>query len=51
MLQYCFCFDFFGPKAYEILAPPPGIEPTLAALEDKVLNPGPPGKSLQYFFF
>ena len=37
-------FWFFGCKACGILAPPPGTEPTLTALEDEVLTPGPPGK-------
>ena len=41
--MFCFllCFDF--PKAREILAPQPGIEPSLEA---KVLTTEWPGKSL-----
>ena len=39
-------FWFFGHEAYEILAPQPGIEPALPALEGKVLTTGLPGKSL-----
>ena len=31
-----------------ILAPQPGIEPTLPALEGEVLTTGPPGKSLPF---
>ena len=38
---------YFGQKAHGILAPQPGIEPTVPALEDEVLNTGPPGKSLK----
>ena len=37
-------FWFFGLKACGILAPPPGTEPTLPALEDEVLTTGSPGK-------
>ena len=37
---------FFGHEACEILAPQPGIEPVLPAMEGKVLTTGPPGKSL-----
>ena len=40
-----FSFSFFGHKAYEILAPQPGIEPISLALEGEVLNTGWPGKS------
>ena len=40
-------FWFFGPKAYGILAPRPGIEPTPSALEGKILATGLPGKSHQ----
>ena len=45
--QHCFCFVFwfFGHKAYRILAPWPGVEPTPPALKGKVLTTGPPGKS------
>ena len=51
LLQYCFCFMFwfFGPEAYGILAPQPGIEPAPPALEGEVLTTGPPGKSLRVF--
>ena len=47
MLQYCFWFMFwsFGPKAYGILAPQPGIEPAPPALEGEVPTSGMPGKS------
>ena len=38
-------FWVFGPEARGILVPRPGIEPTLPALEGKVLTIGPPGKS------
>ena len=40
---------FFGRKACGILAPRPGIEPVLPALEGKVLTTGLPGKSLEHF--
>ena len=43
-------FCFFGPVACGILVPWPGIEPAPPALEGKVLNTGPPGKSLQILF-
>ena len=43
------CFGFFGHKAYGILAPQPGIEPTPPALEGEVLTPEPPGKSGDFF--
>ena len=39
-------FRFFGHKACGILAPWPGIEPALPALEGEVLTAGLPGKSL-----
>ena len=47
LLQYCFCFMFciFGCKAWGILAPQPGVEPTPLALEDKILIAGLPGDS------
>ena len=53
LLQYCFCFMFwfFGLEACRILAPQPGIEPTLPALEGVVLTTGPLGKPLYVFFF
>ena len=38
-------FYFFGPEAYEILAPSPWIEPILPALEGEVLSTGPLRKS------
>ena len=41
LLFYFFIFL----AACEILAPVPGIEPALPAFEDKVITPGPPGKS------
>ena len=44
-------FWFFGPEAGGILAPQPGIEPTPPALEGKVLTTGPPGKSLNSYFW
>ena len=46
LLWHCFCFYVLvlWPKACRILAPWPGIEPILPALEDKVLTTGPPGK-------
>ena len=51
LLQYCFCFVFwfFGLKAYVVLAPGIGIEPTTPALEGKVLTTGSPGKFLKTF--
>ena len=52
LLQYCFCFifHFFGPEAYEILAPQPGIKPVPPSLEGKVLTTGPPGKCPYLYF-
>ena len=46
LLKYCFCFMFcfLGLKAFGILAPRPGMEPTLPALELEVLTTGPPQK-------
>ena len=44
-------FWFFGPKAYEILAPQPGIERTPSALEVEALTTGPPKKSLFFLLF
>ena len=32
------------------LAPQPGIKPTPPELEGEVLTPGPPGKSLSFFY-
>ena len=48
LLQYCFCFIcwFFGREACGILAPRPGIEPALPALEGEVPATAPTGKSL-----
>ena len=43
------CFGFFGREACGILAPRPGTEPTLPALEGEVLTTGLPGKSLYFF--
>ena len=47
LLQYCYCFMFcfFGPEAYGILSPWPGIELTPLAVEGEVLTTGLPGKS------
>ena len=42
-------FWIFGCEACGILAPQPGIEPALPALEGKVLTTGPPEKSLKRF--
>ena len=39
-------FCFFGREACGILAPRPGIEPALPALEGEVLTTRPPEKSL-----
>ena len=44
-------FWFFGCKGCGILAPPPGIEPALPALEGEVLTTGPPGKSQNLSFY
>ena len=46
ILLLLYVFWGFGHKAYGILAPQPGIEPTLLALGSKVLTTGPLGKSL-----
>ena len=53
LLQYCFHFTFLffflfflGCGACGILAPWPGIEHTLHALEGEILTTGPPGNSL-----
>lgn len=45
-LLLCFMFYFFGHEAYGILAPWPGTQPALSALDGKVLPTGPLGKSL-----
>ena len=50
LLQYYFCFFFFGPEVCAILAPWPGIDPTAPALEAEVLITEPPGKSLVFPF-
>ena len=44
------CFVFFGREVCGILAPQPGMEPVLSALEDNVLTSGLPGKSLSGLF-
>ena len=41
-------FQFFYFEACRILAPQPGIELVLHALEGEVLTTGPPGKSLPF---
>ena len=48
LLQYCFYFMFwlYGHETHGILAPQPGIEPALPALEGEVITSGHPGKSL-----
>jgi len=43
-------FWFFGHKACGIFVPHPGMEPTLTALEGKVLTARLPEKSLSIFF-
>ena len=47
LLQYCFCFMFwfFDLEACGILAPQPGIEPAIPALESEVSTIRLPGKS------
>ena len=45
LLQYGFCFMFFGCEACEVLALWPGIKPVPPALEGKVLTTGPSVKS------
>ena len=44
MVWCCFCFLFWF-KACGVLAPPPGMEPPLPALEGETLTTGPPGQS------
>ena len=44
-------FWVFGPEACGILAPQPGIEPTLPTLEGEVFTTGLPGKSLALKYF
>ena len=41
----------FGPEAFRILAPQPGIRHALLALEGEILPTGPPGKSQLFFYF
>ena len=47
LLQYCFCFMFwfFGHEVCQILAPQPGIEPALPALDSEISTTGLRGKS------
>ena len=42
LLQYCFClmFWFFGHEVCPILAPQPGIDPALPALDSEILMTG-----------
>ena len=42
---------FFGPKAYKILAPRPGIEQAALALEGEILTTGLLGKSPVHKFW
>ena len=44
VLLLLFMFCFFGHEACVILAPPPGIDPSLSALEGEVLTIGLPEK-------
>ena len=44
-------FCFFGFEVHGTLTPQPGIEPTPPALKRDVLATGPPGKSLNMYFF
>ena len=48
ILLLFYVLGFFGQEVYVILAPQPGIEPALPALEGGVLTTGPPGKSLTF---
>ena len=52
LLHYCFCFMIwcFGHEARGILAPPPGVEPTLPSLEGDVFTTGSPGQSQSWVF-
>ena len=50
LLLLFYIFWLFGCKTCGILAPHPGIESTLPAVEDKVLTTGPTGKSPMYYF-
>ena len=47
---FFFFFWFFGPEACGNLAFQPGMEALLPALDDEVLTPGQPGKSLLIYF-
>ena len=49
LFYHCFCFMFFGHRACGLLAPRPGMEPALPALEGEALTPGLPGKSPTLF--
>ena len=49
VIQYCFCFIFFGHEGRRFLAPPPGIEPVPPALEGEILTIGHQGSSGDYF--
>ena len=40
----------FGHEARGILAPPPGVEPTLPSLEGDVFTTGSPGQSQSWVF-
>ena len=51
LLCFIFCFFFFfGHEARGILVPWRGMERAPPALESKVLSPGPPGKSQEYWY-
>ena len=50
LLLLFYALVFFGPEACEILAPQPGVETSLPALECEVLTPGPPGSPLNSVF-
>ena len=50
LLQHCFCFHVLVLWPCGILAPWPGIEPTLPALKGRVLTTELPGKSLPGIF-
>ena len=49
LLQYYFCFGFFGPKACGIIVPWPGIEPAPPTLITQSLNHKTTGKSLHAY--
>ena len=46
ILLLLLCFGFLATRRVGILASQPGLESAPFALEGKVLNTGPPGKSL-----